>query len=157
MTFRDIQKNHPVYILDKENVEVRQGKVVETAPHIAAQTMGTIASGTQPMKDITIEVGGTVKAYTIPEHLSVTYAGSIVLATERSGLLTEVEKLRNEAETVLSSVERMTVVKEKSEELLAELNPAVREKQETEKRFKSIEGDISGIRGMVKQLLDKLG
>lgn len=55
MTFRDIQKNHPVYILDKENVEVRQGKVVETAPHIAAQTMGTIASGTQPMKGITID------------------------------------------------------------------------------------------------------
>lgn len=157
MTFRDIQKNHPVYILDKENVEVRQGKVVETAPHIAAQSIGTITSGTQPMRDVTIDINGTVKAYTIPEHLSVTYAGNIVLATERGNLIAEVEKLRNEAETVLSSVERMTVQKQKSEELLAELNPAVREKQETEKRFKSIEGDISGIRGMVKQLLDKLG
>lgn len=35
--------------------------------------------------------------------------------------------------------------------------PAIKEKQETEKRFKALEGDISGIRGMVKQLLDKLG
>lgn len=42
-------------------------------------------------------------------------------------------------------------------ELLAALNPAIKEKQETEKRFKALEGDISGIRGMVKQLLDKLG
>ncbi len=33
----------------------------------------------------------------------------------------------------------------------------LKEKQETEKRFKALEGDISGIRGMVKQLLDKLG
>ena len=39
---------------------------------------------------------------------------------------------------------------------MAELNPHIREKQETERRFKSIEGDISGIRGMMKQLLDKL-
>ena len=45
----------------------------------------------------------------------------------------------------------------KGEELLAALNPAIKEKQETEKRFKALEGDISGIRGMVKQLLDKLG
>ncbi len=42
-------------------------------------------------------------------------------------------------------------------ELLAALNPAIKEKQETEKRFKALEGDISGIRGMVKQLLGKLG
>lgn len=42
-------------------------------------------------------------------------------------------------------------------ELIAALNPAIKEKQETEKRFKALEGDISGIRGMVKQLLDKLG
>lgn len=34
---------------------------------------------------------------------------------------------------------------------------SIKEKQETEKRFKALEGDISGIRGMVKQLLDKLG
>lgn len=47
--------------------------------------------------------------------------------------------------------------KAKGEELLAALNPAIKEKQETEKRFKALEGDISGIRGMVKQLLDKLG
>lgn len=46
---------------------------------------------------------------------------------------------------------------DKGEELLAALNQAIKEKQETEKRFKALEGDISGIRGMVKQLLDKLG
>ena len=156
MTFKEIQTNHPVYILDKSTVELRQGKVVATAPHINSG-LATISGNGQPMRDVTIEMDGKQTVYTIPEHLSVTFAGDTVLSTDKQGLSAEVERMKNEADTVLSSVERMKTVKQKSEELLAELNPAVKEKQETEKRFKSIEGDISGIRGMVKQLLDKLG
>lgn len=156
MTFKDIQKNHPVFILNKSTVELRQGKVVEAAPHMNTG-LATISGSGQPMRDVTIEMDGKQTVYTIPEHLSVTFAGDIVLSTDKQGLSAEVERMKNEADTVLSSVERMKTVKQKSEELLADLNPAVKEKQETEKRFKSIEGDISGIRGMVKQLLDKLG
>lgn len=156
MTFKDIQKNHPVFILDKSTVELRQGKVVEAAPHMNTG-LATISGSGQPMRDVTIEMDGKQTVYTIPEHLSITFAGDIVLSTDKQGLSTEVERMKNEADTVLSSVERMKTIKQKSEELLADLNPAVKEKQETEKRFKSIEGDISGIRGMVKQLLDKLG
>ena len=156
MNFRDIQKNHPVYVLDKATVELKQGKVVESAPHMNTG-IATVSGNVQPMRDVTIEVDGKQTIYTIPEHLSVTFAGDIVLATEQQGLSAEVERMRNEAESVLSSVERMKELKARSEELLASLNPAIKEKQETEKRFKSIEGDISGIRGMVKQLLDKLG
>lgn len=157
MTFKEIQKNHPVYILDKAKVEVRQGKVLEVAPHLSTTGMTTVSSGTQPMRDVTIEVDGKPSAYIIPEQLSVTFAGDLVISTSKEGLSPEVERMKNEAEAVLASVDRMKEVKEKSEELLATLNPAVKEKQETEKRFKAIEGDISGIRGMVKQLLDKLG
>lgn len=156
MTFKDIQKNHPVFILDKSTVELRQGKVVEAAPHMNTG-LATISGSGQPMRDVTIEMDGKQTVYTIPEHLSITFAGDIVLSTDKQGLSAEVERMKTEADTVLSSIERMKTVKQKSEELLADLNPAVKEKQETEKRFKSIEGDISGIRGMVKQLLDKLG
>lgn len=156
MTFKDLQKNHPVYILNKEAIEVKQGKVLENVAHVNTG-LGTISSGTQPMRNITIDVDGKASAYIIPEQLAVTYAGNFVLSTNKSGLSLEVERMKNEADTVLQSVDRMKEVKEKSESLLAELNPAVKEKQETEKRFKALEGDISGIRGMVKQLLDKLG
>lgn len=85
MEFKNIQRNHPVYLLDKQTVEVKEGKVVDNQPHINTG-IATISSSGQPMRDVTIEV-----------------------------------------------------------------------EQETEKRFKALEGDISGIRGMVKQLLDKLG
>lgn len=156
MTFKELQKNHPVYVLDKSKVEVKQGKVIQTAPHMNTG-ISTISGNGQPMRDVTIEVDGKQTIYTIPEQLTVTYAGELVLATDKQNLSPEVERMKNEADAVLASVDRMKEIKGKSEELLATLNPAVKEKQETERRFKSIEGDISGIKGMVKQLLEKLG
>lgn len=156
MTFKELQKNHPVYVLDKSKVEVKQGKVIQTAPHMNTG-ISTISGNGQPMRDVTIEVDGKQTIYTIPEQLTVTYAGDLVLATDKQSLSPEVERMKNEADAVLASVDRMKEIKGKSEELLAALNPAVKEKQETERRFKSIEGDISGIKGMVKQLLEKLG
>lgn len=156
MTFKELQKNHPVYVLDKSKVEVKQGKVIQTAPHMNTG-ISTISGNGQPMRDVTIEVDGKQTIYTIPEQLTVTYAGELVLATDKQSLSPEVERMKNEADAVLASVDRMKEIKGKSEELLAALNPAVKEKQETERRFKSIEGDISGIKGMVKQLLEKLG
>lgn len=156
MEFKNIQRNHPVYLLNKQTLEVSQGKVADNQPHINTG-IATISGSGQLMRDIAIEVDGKQTIYTIPEHLSVTFAGDIVLATEKTDLIPEVGKVVNEADEIIKAYEPSKQRKAKGEELLAELNPAVKEKQETEKRFKSIEGDISGIKGMVKQLLDKLG
>lgn len=156
MEFKNIQRNHPVYVLDKQEVEVKEGKVIDNQPHLNTG-IATISGSGQPMRDVTIEVDGKQTIYTIPEHLGVTFAGSIVLATEKAELIPEVGKMINEASDIIKAYEPSIQRKTKGEELLATLNPAVKEKQETEKRFKAIEGDISGIRGMVEQLLDKLG
>ena len=108
------------------------------------------------MRDIAIEVDGKNATYTIPENLSVTFAGSIVLATSQQGLSSEIERMKSEAEQALAMMEHHKMVIERSSGLLAELNPHVREKLENERRFKSIESDMSGIKTMMQQLLDKL-
>lgn len=156
MEFKNIQRNHPVYLLDKQTVEVKEGKVIDNQPHINTG-IATISGSGQPMRDVTIEAEGKQTIYTIPEHLALALAGDIVLATEKTDLIPEVGKMINEASDIIKAYEPSKERKAKGEELLATLNPAIKEKQETEKRFKALEGDISGIRGMVKQLLDKLG
>lgn len=156
MEFKNIQRNHPVYLLDKSKVEVKEGKVVEDQPHLNTG-IATISGSGQPMRDVTIEVDGTKVLYTIPEQLKITFAGDLVLATDKADLLPEVGKLVNEAEEIIKAYEPSKERKQRGEELLATLNPAIKEKQETERRFKALEGDVSGIRSMVKQLLDKLG
>lgn len=151
MTFKEIQKNHPVYLFNKAEVEVKQGKVLDNQPHLNTG-IATISGSGQPMRDVTIDVDGKQSIYTIPEQLSVSYAGDLVLSTDKSSIAPEVERVVNDANDIINSFDAAKARKEKGEQLLADLNPAVKEK-----RFKSIEGDISGIKGMVRQLLDKLG
>ena len=63
----------------------------------------------------------------------------------------------NEADEVIKSYESSKERKAKGEELLSQLDPSIKEKQDFEKRFVAIEGALGGIKGMVGQLLDKLG
>lgn len=102
MEFKNIQRNHPVYLLDKQTVEVKEGKVVDNQPHINTG-IATISSSGQSMRDVTIEVEGKQTIYTIPEHLGVTFAGEIVLATDKADLLPEVGKLVNEADEIIKA------------------------------------------------------
>ena len=152
--FKNIERGNPVWILDKSELMVMQGKVTENQPHI--DNTFTMTGTAQMMRDVTVDAGEKATTYTIPETLCVTYAGNLVLSTDQQGLSAEVERMKTQAEQVLASVERNKEIIAKAGDLLATLNPQIRERQETEKRFKSIEGDISGIRGMVQQLLDKL-
>ena len=154
MTYRDTKINDTIYILDKDKMVLQQGRVTATSPHVN-NTYNTMAAG-QMMRDIAIEVDGKNATYTIPENLSVTFAGSIVLATSQQGLSSEIERMKLEAEQALAMMEHHKMVIERSSGLLAELNPHVREKMENERRFKSIESDMSGIKTMMQQLLDKL-
>ena len=154
MTYRDTKINDTIYILDKDKMVLQQGRVTATSPHVN-NTYNTMAAG-QMMRDIAIEVEGKNATYTIPENLSVTFAGSIVLATSQQGLSSEIERMKSEAEQALAMMEHHKMVIDRSSGLLAELNPHVREKMENERRFKSIESDMSGIKTMMQQLLDKL-
>lgn len=154
MTYRDIKINDTIYILDKDKMVLQQGRVTATTPHVN-NTYNTMAAG-QIMRDIAIEVDGKNATYTIPENLAVTFSGNIVLATSQQGLSSEIERMKLEAEQALAMMEHHKMVIERSSGLLAELNPHVREKMENERRFKSIESDMSGIKTMMQQLLDKL-
>ena len=162
MMFKDIKQNYPVFIFNKQDLSVVQGKVVATTfPHVdmnSTQKVNPTALspasplGTQMVVDVTIEAGGKTATYTIPESLSVTYAGNVVLSTDRDGITREVEALKSSAEQVLSSVDRQKEIVEKTTSLLAELNPAYKEKKETEERFSAIEETVTGVKGSVDEL-----
>ena len=109
--------------------------------------------------DVSIEADGKTANYVIPETLSVTYAGNLVLSVDRQGLAGEVESMRTSAEQALAAVEHQRRIVEKSTGLLAELNPAFREKQETEQRFSKIESSMNEVKQMLSRLIssgDKL-
>lgn len=156
MIFRDIKQGYPVYILNKQELTISQGKVASAGfPRLDTNPM---SGKTEMVIDITVDDGsGKTGSYVIPEGLSVTYAGNLVLATEKPSLAAEVEAMKSGAEQALASVDRQREILDKATALLAELNPAFREKRENDKRFDAIEGSVDELKDLVKALMGKLG
>ncbi len=149
MTFKEIKQGYPVYILDKEKLTVKQGKVVNTSfPRIDNQPSGRLM-----VVDITIDMDGHNAVYTMPEDSAVVYANNLILSTEQHCLAVEVEKMKADAEKILSSVDTQRKIIAAADNLLIQLNPSFKEKRETEERFTKIESSMADLKGMLSDLL----
>ena len=149
MQFKDIKQNYPVYILDKHEFRVTQGKA--TAVSFPRVEVNQKTGRTEMVVDVTVEADGKTATYAIPENISVTFAGNFVLSTDKQGLTGEVEALVASAEQIIASVPRANKIKAEAPAMLASLNPVYKEKQETEQRFGKIEGSISEMKELMKQ------
>lgn len=148
MLFKDIKQNYPVHILDKQEFCIIQGKA--TAVSFPRVEINQKTGRSEMVVDVTVEANGKTATYAIPENLSVTYAGNIVLSTDKQGLTGEVEAMVASADQVIASVTHAQKIKDKAPAILADLNPVYREKQETEQRFGKIEGSISEMKGLMQ-------
>lgn len=102
MAFKDVKQNYSVYILNKQDITITDGKVISVGfPHLDLNTKPAMGQS-QMVVDVTIEANSKTATYSIPENLSVTYAGDVVLSTDKQGLMAEVERMKNTAERYLS-------------------------------------------------------
>ena len=148
MLFKDIKQDYPIFILDKQELEIRYGKATNVG--FSRVDVNPKTGKSEMVIDIAIEVEGKTDNYTIPENLSVTYAGNLVLSTSQQGLLGEVKSLQNAADQYFAAESYQKRVKDKSPMLVAELDPSFREKQEIEKRFGKIEGSMTEMKDLMK-------
>lgn len=158
MTFKDIKENNVVYILDKNNLQVIKAKVKNNPiPKIDMNKPNLGLSNSSLVVDLDLEINGKVTQYTIPESLEVTYTSTgLVLATESSKLIPEVEAMTKEANDTLAKEAYFKKVLEKSSSLLAELNPQLKERQETDRRLNLLEDKLSKVLTAVEKLTDQL-
>lgn len=158
MTFKDIKENNVVYILDKNNLQVIKAKVKNSPiPKIDMNKPNLGLSNSSLVVDLDLEINGKVTQYTIPESLEVTYTSTgLVLATESSKLIPEVEAMAKEAKDTLAKEAYFKKVLEKSSSLLAELNPQLKERQETDRRLNLLEDKLSKVLTAVEKLTDQL-
>lgn len=158
MTFKDIKENNVVYILDKNNLQVIKAKVKNSPiPKIDMNKPNLGLSNSSLVVDLDLEINGKVTQYTIPESLEVTYTSTgLVLATESSKLIPEVESMAKEAKETLAKEDYFKSVLEKSSSLLAELNPQLKERQETDRRLNLLEDKLSKVLTAVEKLTDQL-
>lgn len=152
MQFKDVKNGYPIYILDKDSVELSQGVVKSISfPH--ADTSQPMYGNNALVVDVSIEANGKCATYTIPESLQITYAGNLVLSTSKEVMANEVEAMKNSAEQILSSVDHHRDVISKSSKLLSELSPSYRDKAQTEERFTKIESDMGEMKDMLSSII----
>ncbi len=155
MLFKDIKPGYPIYFLDKESVRSYQGKVVSVAMprYDAPRFNASLPMPTGMVVDVTIDSEGQTRTYTIPESSSVTYAGQLVLSTDKDGLLREVEALKAASGEALAKVDRHRTVVENCNTLIEELNPAFAEKREQDRRIEGIETEVRNISQQLREFL----
>ena len=101
MLFKDIKQNYPVYILNKQDLSLTQGKAVQVP--FPRMEMNQKTGKTEMVVDITIEANGKTATYVIPENLSVTYAGNLILSTDKMSLASEIEAMLSSLDTALTT------------------------------------------------------
>lgn len=156
MTFKEIKPNYPVYALYRgDEPRVVQGKIINVSmPHVEP-VMG-INKTAQMVVDVTAEIDGKTSSYSIPESLSVTYAGTdLVLSTDREGIIREVEGMKAQSEEILASVDKHKKILDGCNVILTEWNPAYKEKRETEERFNKIETSIGRLSELVSGFIEE--
>ena len=157
MLFKDLKIGYQVYILHKgTEIKAGTGKVTAISPSRFPQTQGNFQA-MQMVVDVTIEENGESRTYTTPDSLSITYAGDeLVIATEREGVLKEVEAIKSRNEEELSRVASRRAMVAECERILAEWNPQFKEKRETEERFAKLETSMTDLKSMLSGLIKEL-
>lgn len=110
-------------------------------------------SGTTLIVDVDLNIEGKVVSYSIPENLEITYTNNgLVLSTDPNKLVNEVNVLHQEAKDQLGKVEYYQNVIKKIPDLMAELNPQLKEKQETDRRLNTMESSISTMQSDISKM-----
>lgn len=151
MTFKDLKEQSIIYVLDKNQVTVYNGKVISVKP---GKTNPAVLGSAGFIMDFTIEYNGITQVFAIPDHLSVTYTGNnLILSVDQPSLIPELDKIIRDNENIVNNLESIKSGITKAKNLKMDLDPSYREKQQTEKRFSQIESSISEIKDMLQQLI----
>jgi len=151
MTFRELRQKNNIYLLNKQDMTFEEATVDGIGiPRYDAPKVGQTSIAGQVV-DVTIK--GV--CYTVQCDNSVAYSDKVVFATDKAMLLPEVKRLKTEAETLLSGVEKARETIGKCDTLLCELDTAFKEKQETDKRMGAMESKINSLSEMMKNFIDE--
>lgn len=153
MYFKDLKQNYVVYIFDKQNIKVRQGKVINVSlPHFDSVKN---AMHTNMVVDLTVEEDGKNSIYTLKEDTDTGYTDTAMITTDKQNIIREIEMGKSQSEETLSQVEMHKDRINKYSQILAEFNPAIKEKQEIDARFGKLETSINDIKTMLSGIANQ--
>lgn len=139
MLLKDCQKGYPIFILNRNEINACQGKIIDVSrPHFDNRN----PTSTSMVIDVTVEIDGKQTSFVMPESASVAYTDTLVISCDRTDIMREVEAIcsRNEEELKQTPVREKTVQRCKA--IIEEWNPEIKNRRETEDRIGKIESAL---------------
>lgn len=113
---------------------------------------------TQRVVDVTIEIEGRTQTFTFFENSclsSTKFDGKeLVLATEKQGILKEVEVIKQEKENSIANYENDKATVEKCEKIISEWNPDFAEKKKQDERISNMEKKLDNMMELFQKYME---
>lgn len=143
MTFRELKSGYPIHLLDRTALIYRQGKVMSVGiPHADLQP----GNYGKMLVDVCIQTpDGKSNTYSVCDTEQTAYAGNLLLSCSKECITNEVRAIKTQTEDALAKVADAQKTIDNCKALLEELDTAYKDRQETEKRFQTIEDKMDRI------------
>ena len=154
MTFKDLKSGFSVYLLDRAALKYGQGRVTAVGlPHAGLQS----CNFGKMFVDVTIISDGKQNTYSVCDAEPTAYAGNLLIATDKEYIVNEVRAINAQAEDTLAKVPEAQRALSSCKTILADLDTAYRDRQETESRFQRIDERFSGMESKIDRILEAMG
>lgn len=152
--FSDLRKGFQVYSLRTDDApKFLTGKVIAVSdPRFIPNNPGDYMSVQQRVVDLTVEIEGETKTFTVPESQNVAKAAGITLATSIDPIINELNAIRTESEDALQKVDMHKSRIEECNKILESVNPQFKKTREQDKRIEGIEKKVDGLAGSFEDL-----
>lgn len=108
-----------------------------------------IAEKSQAMQtrvvDLTVELTGETKTYTVPESQNVAKAMGITLSTSIDPIMNELNAIKNTSQDIINSVDAHRAKIEACESILEDINPAFKQTREQDRKIAGIENKVNDL------------
>ena len=161
--FQSLRIGTPLYVLRKNEPKLEMGEVTFVSQPVN-QFGQPVYGSTQPATvDIKIQIADKqMDLQKLPATFTIADCGNgIVVSESRDAISNEINILRQNSQRILESTEQHQAIVQKCNELLAELNPQVRQEAERTKEIESLgnrvgglESSLEDIKGMLVQVLN---
>lgn len=148
MIFKDVKQGQSIYLFDRNNIDVQEGKVTQ----VGVSHVDTFNKPFEMVTDITIDQNGTIKTYTFKDSNEVSYAGQLMITPNRDAVLREIHVLKSQTEDALNKVDQYKETVEKCNTLLSTFDPVYKEKKDTDEKFEKLEQSIKELKELIAHI-----
>lgn len=150
--FKDLRTGSPVYILDRKEITVTQGTLINAPLSHFDPKFGT----NKMVVDLEIEAAGTKTSFVVEDSQSAAYFADKTIACSKEAIVRELETIKSTSESALKMMPYHQQAIPKCEALMRQYSAEYRERTETQERITNLEGKLDTLTSTIKSFMQSV-